>query len=178
MHPFATPPARGISARASEESPTSTVKNVSELAGRILLSVLFLLSGLGKVGAYGATAAYMSSAGVPSVLLPVVIATEVLGATAIILGWQTRITAFVLAGYSLLTALVFHTNFADQIEMIMFLKNVSIAGGFLLLVANAAGLLSIDPGFAKQRQLKIPHHVHRLRRICVMRDGTAKTSAR
>src|SRR5258708_11097086 len=112
MNPFATTTARGISARASEESPTSTVKNVSELAGRILLSVLFLLSGVGKVGAYAATAGYMSSVGVPSALLPVVIATEVLGAIAIILGWQTRIAAFLLAGYSVLAALVFHANFA------------------------------------------------------------------
>ena len=121
-----------------------TVLNVSELAARSFLSVLFLISGLGKVTAYGATAAYMSSQGLPGALLPVVIGTEVLGALAIILGWQTRIAAFLLAGYSLLTALVFHTNFADQIQMIMFLKNVSIAGGFLLLVANGAGPLSLD----------------------------------
>jgi putative oxidoreductase len=91
----------------------------------------------------------MSSVGVPSVLLPVVIATEVLGATAIILGWQTRISALLLAGYSLLAALIFHTNFADQIEMIMFLKDVSIAGGFLLLVANGAGPLSLDRRLAR-----------------------------
>jgi putative oxidoreductase len=125
------------------------VKSVSELAGRSLLSVLFLLSGLGKIGAYAATAVYMSSVGVSDALLPVVIATEVLGALAIILGWQTRVAAFLLAGYSLLAALVFHTNFADQIDMIMFLKNVSIAGGFLLLVANGAGPLSLDRRLAK-----------------------------
>src|SRR5438552_2767460 len=112
MDPLATTTARGMSDRAAQESPPSTVKAASELAGRILLSVLFLLSGLGKVGAYAATAGYMSSVGVPSVLLPVVIATEVLGAIAIILGWQTRISAFLLAGYSLLAALVFHANFA------------------------------------------------------------------
>jgi len=149
MNPFATTTARGISDRTSQEAPTSTVKNVSELAGRSLLSVLFLLSGVGKIGAYAATGAYMSSVGVPSVLLPVVIATEVLGATAIVLGWQTRVSALLLAGYSLLAALIFHTNFADQIEMIMFLKNVSIAGGFLLLVANGAGPLSLDRRLAK-----------------------------
>jgi len=144
MHTLATTTSRGVSERASQVSPTSMVKNVSELAGRSLLSVLFLLSGVGKIGAYAMTGAYMSSVGVPSVLLPVVIATEVLGATAIILGWQTRISALLLAGYSLLAALIFHTNFADQIETIMFLKNVSIAGGFLLLVANGAGPLSLD----------------------------------
>jgi putative oxidoreductase len=86
----------------------------------------------------------MSSLGVPGALLPVVIATEVLGALAIIAGWKTRVAAFLLAGFSLLSALVFHTHFADQIQMIMFLKNVSIAGGLLLLVANGAGPLSLD----------------------------------
>ncbi len=149
MDPLATTMSRGTNAGGSHESSPSIVKNVSELAGRSLLSVLFLLSGVGKIGAYAATAAYMSSVGMPSVLLPVVIATEVLGATAIILGWQTRIVASLLAGFSLLTALVFHINFADQIEMIMFLKNVSIAGGFLLLVANGAGPLSLDRRLAK-----------------------------
>jgi putative oxidoreductase len=149
MSTLTTTTAGGVGAPASQESSTSTVRNVSELAGRILLSVLFVLSGVGKIGAYAATGAYMSSVGVPSVLLPVVIATEVLGAIAIILGWQTRIAALLLAGYSLLAALIFHANFADQIEMIMFLKNVSIAGGFLLLAANGAGALSIDRRLAK-----------------------------
>ena len=149
MNALATTTDRGTSARASQQSPASKLKDVSELAGRSFLAVLFLLSGLGKVGAYGATAAYMSSVGLPGVLLPVVIATEVLGALAVILGWQTRVTALLLAGYTLLTALVFHTNFADQIEMIMFLKNVSIAGAFLLLVANGAGSLSLDRRLAR-----------------------------
>jgi putative oxidoreductase len=149
MSNLATTTTRGTNARGSHESSSNIVKNVSELAGRSLLSVLFLLSGVGKIGAYAATAAYMSSVGVPSVLLPVVIATEVVGATAIILGWRTRIVAALLAGFSLLAALVFHINFADQIEMIMFLKNVSIAGGFLLLVANGAGPLSLDRRLAK-----------------------------
>jgi putative oxidoreductase len=149
MNPLATTTARGTSPRATQASPTSTVKNVVELAGRSLLALLFLLSGLGKIGAYTATAAYMSSVGVSGTLLPVVIATEVFGAIAIVLGWQTRVAAVLLAGYALLTALVFHTNFADQIEMIMFLKNVSIAGGFLLLAAHGAGPLSLDHRLAR-----------------------------
>jgi putative oxidoreductase len=132
-----------------DKADTSTVEGMSELAGRILLSVLFLLSGVGKIGAYAGTAAYMSSAGVPGVLLPVVIAVEVLGAIAIILGWQTRVAALLLAGYSLLAALIFHSNLANQIEMIMFLKNVSIAGGLLLLVTNGAGQLSLDRSLAR-----------------------------
>ena len=149
MNTLATTTARGTGARATQESATNIVKDVFELAGRSLLSVLFVLSGVGKIGACATTAAYMSSFGVPGALLPVVIATEVLGAIAIILGWQTRIAALLLAGYTLVAALIFHTNFADQIEMIMFLKNVSIAGGFLLLVANGAGPLSIDRRLAR-----------------------------
>jgi putative oxidoreductase len=149
MSPSATTTTGDVSARASRASPANTVKNIAELAGRSFLSVLFLLSGVGKIGAYAGTAAYMSSVGVPDSLLPLVIATEVLGAIAIIVGWQTRVSALLLAGYSLLAALIFHTNFADQIDMIMFLKNVSIAGGFLLLVANGAGPLSLDRRLAR-----------------------------
>jgi putative oxidoreductase len=125
------------------------LETFTELAGRVLLASLFLLSGLGKLGAYSTTAAYMSSVGVPGALLPVVIATEVLGSLAIILGWKTRAVAVLLAGFSLLTAITFHHNFADQEQMTNFLKNVSIAGAFLLLVARGAGPLSIDRRFAR-----------------------------
>jgi len=142
-------PAASISTDHSTGSTANTVQKAAELGGRILLSMLFLLSGLGKIGAYAGTAAYMSSVGVPGALLPAVIATEVLGALAIMVGWKTRVIAFLLAGFSLLTAVVFHNNFGDQIQMIMFLKNVSIAGGYLLLVANGPGPLSIDRRIAK-----------------------------
>ena len=131
------------------ESSANTVQKVSELAGRILLAAIFLISGLGKITAFAGTAAYMASLGVPGALLPAVIAIEVLGAIAIIAGWKTRITALLLAGFTLLTGLLFHSNFADQVQMIMFLKNVSIAGGFLLLVANGSGPLSVDHRLAK-----------------------------
>ena len=135
--------AEGSSASTSINQRDAKLANVCELAGRILLASLFLLSGLNKLGAYAATAAYMSSAGVPGVLLPAVIAIEVLGALAIILGWKTRIAGTVLAGFSLLTAFTFHNHFADQIQMIMFLKNVSIAGGLLLLAVHGAGPISV-----------------------------------
>jgi putative oxidoreductase len=131
------------------EPTVNTVQKASELAGRVLLSLLFLLSGLGKIGAYTGTAAYMSSAGVPRALLPVVIVVEVLGALAIIIGWQTRVTAYLLAGFCLLTAIIFHNDFGNQIQMTMFLKNLSIAGGFLLLAANGSGPLSIDRRVSK-----------------------------
>jgi len=135
---------RTLSAAATVEPRNTTLESSAELVGRILLASLFLLSGLSKLGAYGATAAYMSSAGVPGALLPAVIAVELLGSLAVIVGWKTRVAAALLAGFSLLAAFLFHNNFADQIQMIMFLKNVSIAGGFLLVVANGAGAVSLD----------------------------------
>jgi putative oxidoreductase len=104
--------------------------SVDEIAGRLLLAALFLISGLGKIGVYAGTVTYMSSAGVPGAQLPAVIADEVLGALAIVLGRKTRIAAFILAGYSLLTAVIFHHNFADRIRAIQFVKHFSIAGGF------------------------------------------------
>ena len=135
---------RTLSAAATINQRNTTLESSAELVGRILLASLFLLSGLSKLGAYGATAAYMSSAGVPGALLPAVIAVELLGSLAVIVGWKTRVAAALLAGFSLLAAFLFHNNFADQIQMIMFLKNVSIAGGFLLLVAKGAGPVSLD----------------------------------
>jgi putative oxidoreductase len=91
----------------------------------------------------------MASVGVPGALLPAVIATEALGALAIILGWKTRVAAALLAGFTVLTAVTFHTHFADQIQMIMFWKNISIAGGFLLLVVHGAGPISLDARSAR-----------------------------
>jgi putative oxidoreductase len=135
-------------ASAKEASPPALAQ-VSELAGCVLLAALFLASGLGKISAYAATAGYMSSLGVPGALLPAAIALEVFGAVAIIVGWQTRITALLLAIFTLLTGFIFHGNFADQMQSVMFLKNVSIAGAFLLLVARGAGSLSIDHRLAK-----------------------------
>ena len=149
MNASPTVSAKGSSASASVTKRHTTLASATELAGRILLASLFLLSGLNKFGAYSATAAYMASAGVSGAFLPAVIATEVLGSLAIILGWKTRVAATLLAAFSLLTAFTFHSNFADQIQMIMFLKNISIAGGFLLLIANGAGPLSIDRRFAR-----------------------------
>ena len=130
--------------RKTSSSSNDKLRNGSELTGRTLLAALFLISGLNKIGAYDATAGYMSAMGVPGILLPAVIVTEVVGALAIIAGWRTRIVALLLAGFTLLSALLFHNNLADQVQAIMFFKNVSIAGGFLLLVANGAGPWSLD----------------------------------
>ena len=122
----------------------TNLSNFTELAGRVLLAALFLIAGLGKIAGYAGTQAYMHAQGVPGALLPLVIATEVGGAALVAMGLWTRWVAFALAGFTLLAALLFHANAADQVQQIMFLKNVSIAGGFLLLVANGAGAWSLD----------------------------------
>ena len=133
----------------NQASASRTFQKWSELTGRLFLSALFLVSGFGKITAYAGTAAYMSAMGVPGAMLPLAIVTELAGAAAIIVGWNTRVVAFLLAGYSLVTAILFHSNFGDQIQMVMFLKNVSIAGGLFLLVANGAGPLSLDRRVAR-----------------------------
>lgn len=121
-----------------------TLQSLSAPIGRILIALIFVFSGIGKIGQYAGTQAYMDSVGVPGFLLPAVIALEILGGLAIILGWHTRLAAFLLAGFSLLSAILFHSNFGDQMQMIMFLKNLALAGGFLMIVSHGAGPYSID----------------------------------
>lgn len=128
----------------AQATSSLTLKSTTELLARVLIVGLFLFSGVGKITAYTATAGYMASVGLPSAMLPLVIATEVLGSLAIILGWKTRVVSFLMAGFTLLTGILFHNNFADQMQMIMFMKNVSIAGAFLLLTVNGAGPISLD----------------------------------
>jgi putative oxidoreductase len=134
---------------SSQEQPRSRLRNASELFGRVLLASLFLLSGFGKISAYSATAGYIASVGVPGALLPLVIVMELLGSLALILGWQTRVVSLLLAGFTLVAGALFHNNFADQIQMVMFFKNVAIAGALLMLAANGAGRLSLDRSRAK-----------------------------
>ncbi|MEM9619278.1 MAG: DoxX family protein [Pseudomonadota bacterium] len=112
--------------------------------GRALLASVFLLSGITKLGAFTATQSFMESVGVPGVLLAPTIAFEIIAALAIIVGFHARSAAFLLAGFSLLTALLFHFNFADQIQTILFLKNISIAGGLLILVGAGPGSYSLN----------------------------------
>ena len=117
---------------------------------RTFLALIFVLSGLGKITAFEATQAYMAAAGVPGALLAPTIAFEVGAALAVLLGWQTRIAALLLGGFSLATAVAFHSNLGDQIQQIMFLKNVAMAGGFLLLVQHGSGAYSLDNRAGRQ----------------------------
>ena len=113
-------------------------------AGRVLIAFMFVMSGLNKINNYGNTAGWMNAMGVPGSLLPIVIVLEVLGGAAIMIGWQTRIAAILFAAFSVMSAAIFHADFSDQNQMIHFMKNVSIAGGFLFLIVHGAGTYSMD----------------------------------
>lgn len=114
------------------------------LLGRILIGGLFVMAGFNKIGDYASTQGYVESLGVPGLLTPVVILTELAGGLAVVIGWQTRIAAFLLAGFCVLTGLMAHLQPADPNQMIHLLKNLAIAGGFLGLMVNGAGSLSLD----------------------------------
>jgi len=112
------------------------------LAARILMSQIFLISGIGKTTGYAGTQAYMAKMGVPGALLPLVIVTELGGGLALLFGFQARWAA--LAGFTLLAGLIFHFKPDDQMQMISFLKNLAIAGGLLMFVRHGAGAPCID----------------------------------
>lgn len=120
------------------------MEKISQFIARVFLGQIFLLSGLFKISGYAGTQGYMEAMGVPGMLLPLVIALEVGGGLAIIAGWQTRLVAAVLAVFTLVAAAIFHNNLADQIQMIMFMKNIAITGGFILLAVHGAGGYSLD----------------------------------
>jgi putative oxidoreductase len=120
------------------------MNKISQLVARIFLGQIFLISGFQKIGGYEGTQGYMEAMGVPGMLLPLVIALEVVGGLAIVAGWQTKLASMALAAFTLAAAMIFHNNFSDQIQMIMFMKNIAITGGFMLLIAYGAGAYSID----------------------------------
>ena len=121
------------------------------LLGRIGLSLIFIISGWGKIAGYDATQGYMESMGVPGALLPLVIALELGGGLAILAGVATRWIAIALALFSVASALIFHANLADQMQSILFWKNIAMAGGFLLLAANGPGPLSLEARLPRRR---------------------------
>ena len=112
--------------------------------GRVLLSLIFITSGISKISGYAGTQGYMEAMGVPGALLPFVIALEVLGGLAVLVGFQARLAALALSGFCIVSAVLFHADFSDQMQMISFMKNISIAGGFLMVFAHGAGAYSID----------------------------------
>lgn len=121
-----------------------TFGNAAGLVGRLMLAAIFVQSGWGKIVDYAGTAQYMESAGVPGGLLPVVIVVELGSAMLIVIGWQTRLAALALAGFTVVAGVLFHLKIADQNQMIHFMKNIAIAGGFLVLAMAGPGAWSLE----------------------------------
>ena len=120
------------------------MEKIGQLLARILLGHIFLLAGISKLSAIEGTQGYMEMMGVPGILVYPVIALEILGGLAIIAGLFTRMSAVLLGGFTLLAALIFHNNLGDQMQMILFMKNLAITGGLLLLAIHGAGAYSLD----------------------------------
>lgn len=117
---------------------------IYSLGGRILIALIFVLAGLNKIGAIEGTQGYMEAMGVPGILIYPTILFEVGAGLAIMIGYQTRIVALALAGFCIVTAVLFHNNLGDQTQFVLFMKNFAMAGGFLFLARDGAGQLSLD----------------------------------
>jgi len=118
--------------------------------GRVLLSFMFILSGFQKITGYAGTQGYMEMMGVPGALLPLVIIVEIVGGIALLVGWQAQIAAFLLAGFSVVSGFLFHLvpsfgmeGMEAQAQVISFMKNMTIAGGMLMVIAFGPGALSV-----------------------------------
>lgn len=120
------------------------MNNAIVLLARLFLAHIFLLAGFSKITGYAGTQGYMESMGVPGALLPLVIVLEIGGSLAVIFGFLTRWAALALAAFCVASAVIFHRNFDEQMQMILFMKNFAMAGGFLLLYVQGPGAFSID----------------------------------
>jgi len=118
--------------------------HIIELVGRIFLSVLFLFNGIAKIFDYEGTIEYMENFGVPGVLIYPAIIIEILFPILLIIGYKTRFSAIVLASFTILLAVIFHTDFSNQMQLTAFLKNFAIAGGFLIIFVYGPDKYSID----------------------------------
>ena len=118
--------------------------NILDLFARILISTLFLINGIFKITNYDGTIGWMEGYGVPGILLIPAIIIEILGPILIIVGYQTKITAAFLSLFCLVTAIIFHNEFSNQMQLTSFLKNIALAGGFLFLVINGSKKFSLD----------------------------------
>jgi len=118
--------------------------HIIEVLGRIFLSAIFLINGVGKIFNYEETIQYMENFNVSGNLIIPAIIVEILFPILLIIGYQTKFSALVLSLFTLILAVIFHTDFSNQIQLISFLKNIAIAGGFLIIFVNGAGKYSID----------------------------------
>ena len=123
--------------------------NILDLLGRILISALFLLSGVFKISNYDGSVDWMESFGIPEILIIPAIILEVIGPILIIIGYKARIAAGCLSLFCIITAIIFHNDFSNQMQFTSFLKNIALAGGFLFIVVNGTKDFSIEKKFSK-----------------------------
>ena len=117
---------------------------VIEVLGRIFLSALFLINGISKILYYEGTLEYMENFNVPNYLLIPAIIIEILFPILLIIGYKTRLSAIVLSLFTILLAVIFHTDFSNQVQLTQFLKNFAIAGGLIIIFINSPGKFSLD----------------------------------
>ena len=120
------------------------MKDLIDLISRVLISLLFLFNGYFKIINYDGSIEWMESYGVPGIFLTPAIILEIAAPILIIIGYNTRLAASLLAGFCIATAFVFHTDFSNQIQITSFLKNIALTGGFLIIAINGARKFSVD----------------------------------
>jgi len=120
------------------------MNSILDLLGRILISSVFLISGFNKINQYAGTIEWMESFGVPGILIIPAILFEIIGSIMIIIGFKTQIIATFFLIFCIILAIIFHSDFSNQIQIVSFLKNFALAGGFLFLAINEPGKISLD----------------------------------
>ena len=118
--------------------------HIVELIGRILLSALFLIEGIGKISMQEDVMMYMENYGIPGILFIPAVILEILFPLLLIVGYKTKLAAFVMALFTFTVAIIFHTDFSKGMEMVFFLKDLAIAGGFLMIFVYGANKISLD----------------------------------
>ena len=121
--------------------------NIFDLVARILISALFLLNGVFKISNYDGTVGWMEGFGIPGILIIPAIILEIVGPILIILGYKAKIAAGLLSLFCIATAVIFHYDFSDQMQLGSFLKNIALAGGFLFIFINGTKDFSLDKKF-------------------------------
>jgi len=118
--------------------------HIVELIGRILLSALFLIEGIGKISMQEDVMMYMENYGIPGILFIPAVILEILFPLLLIVGYKTKLAAFVMALFTFTVAIIFHTDFSDGMQLILFLKDLAIAGGFMIIIAYGSNKFSLD----------------------------------
>ena len=126
--------------------------HIVEFFGRLFLSALFLIEGLGKISIQEDVIMYMEDYGVPGILFLPALALEILFPLLLIIGYKIKWTASIMALFTFTVAIIFHTNFSESMQLMLFLKDIAIAGGFMIIIAYGPGKISLDHYFNSKKE--------------------------